>query len=146
MNYFKKNYNLREGIIDFSISNSITSKVCKFYEEDPFPNYKLNDTKQTILEIGDKNILLKEFKKFIGYNKSLVEIGSGTCQLSNYLSISSNNKIFAFDSTIKSLKLGESFAKNNNIKNVVFVNGDILDTKNIFQKEVFPQFQYLILL
>ena len=85
MEYFKKNYQLRDGIIDFDISDSITSKVGSFYEEDPFPNYKLEDNKQTILKIGDQNILLKEFKKFIGYNKSLVEIGSGTCQLANYL-------------------------------------------------------------
>tara|TARA_X000000368_G_C22948786_1_gene675645 strand:- start:216 stop:1121 length:906 start_codon:yes stop_codon:yes gene_type:complete len=135
MNYFKKNYNLREGIIDFSISNSITSKVGKFYEEDPFPNYKLNDTKQTILEIGDKNILLKEFKKFIGYNKSLVEIGSGTCQLSNYLAIGTNNKVFAFDGSFQSLKLGKNFASKSNIKNIEFVRGDIFDRN--FNSEVF---------
>ena len=133
--YFKKNYKIKEGIIDFDISDKVTSNVGKFYEEDPFPNYKLNDNKQTILKIGDQNILLKEFKKFIGYNKSIIEIGSGTCQLANYLAIGTNNKVFAFDGSLHSLKLGKDFATKNEINNIEFVRGDIFD-KN-FNNNVF---------
>ena len=55
MDYYKKNYKNREGIVDFNITDSVTSKVGNFYEEDPFPNYKLDDNKQTILKIGDQN-------------------------------------------------------------------------------------------
>ena len=60
----------KEGILDFNITDTITLNVGKFYEEDPFPNYKNNDNKHTILQIGEKNTLLKEFKRFIGFNKS----------------------------------------------------------------------------
>lgn len=135
MEYFIKKYSYREGVKDFNISDSVTSKVGRFYEEDPFPNYKLEDNKQTILKIGDQNTLLKEFKKFIGYNKSLIEIGSGTCQVANYLAIGTNNKVFAFDGSFHSLKLGKDFANKNEINNIEFVRGDIFD-KN-FNNEVF---------
>jgi hypothetical protein len=39
----------------FQIKDSETNKVTSFYKESPFPNYKLNDNKSTILEKGDKN-------------------------------------------------------------------------------------------
>ena len=135
MEYFIKKYSYREGVKDFNISDSVTSKVGRFYEEDPFPNYKLEDNKQTILKIGDQNTLLKEFKKFIGYNKSIIEIGAGTCQLANYLAIATNNKVFAFDGCLHSLKLGKNFATKSEINNIEFVRGDIFD-KN-FNNDVF---------
>ena len=55
-------------------------------------------------------------KKFIGFNKSLIEIGSGTCQLANYLAVGTNNQVYAFDSSFNSLKLGKNFADKNNIE------------------------------
>lgn len=62
-----KNFNLKDGIIDFDLKNAVTLKVGKFYEEDPFPNYKISDNKHTILQIGEKNSLVKEFKNFSNY-------------------------------------------------------------------------------
>ena len=129
------NFNLQDGIFDFSIKDAVTLKVGKFYEENPFPNYKIDDSKYTILKIGDNNLLMRELKKFIGFNKSLLEVGSGTCQLSNYLAIGTNNKIYALDSSLQSLKLGKEFAKKNSIQNVNFVRGDIFD--KIFKDKVF---------
>ena len=126
---FKNNLDIhfKEGIYELNIKNSITQKVGKFYAEAPFPDYKIDDTKHTIQKIGDNNLLMKELKKFVGFNKSLLEVGSGTCQLSNYLAIGTNNKICAFDGSLQSLKLGKEFAKKNNIQNVDFVRGDIFD-------------------
>jgi len=134
---FKNNLDIhfKEGIYELNIKNSITQKVGKFYAENPFPDYKIDDTKHTIQKIGDNNLLMKELKKFVGFNKSLLEVGSGTCQLSNYLAIGTNNKICAFDGSLQSLKLGKEFAKKNNIQNVDFVRGDIFD--KIFEDEAF---------
>ena len=130
-----KNFKLNDGINDFNIKDPVTLKVKEFYQEDPFPNYKIDDNKHTILQIGDNNWLMRELKKFIGYNKLFIEVGSGTCQLSNYLAIGTNNQIYAFDSSLQSLKLGKEFAEKNNIQNVSFVRGDIFD--KIFKDEVF---------
>jgi len=130
-----KNFKLNNGITDFNIEDPVTSKVKDFYKDDPFPNYKIDDNKHTIVRSGDNNWLMKELKKFVGFNKLLLEAGSGTCQLSNYLAIGTNNQIYAFDSTFQSLKLGKEFAEKNNIQNVSFVRGDIFD--KIFKDEVF---------
>ena len=135
MVFDNKNYDLKSGIYDFDIKDSIALKVGKFYEENPFPNYKINDNKYTIQEIGNNNFLMKELKKFVGFNKSLLEVGSGTCQLSNFLAVGTNNNIYAFDSSFQSLKLGKEFAEKNNIKNINFVRGDIFD--KIFKDDAF---------
>mgnify|MGYP000179761508 CR=1 FL=1 len=126
---------MNDGIKDYTIKDPVTLKVKEFYQEDPFPNYKIDDNKHTILKAGDNNWLMKELKEFIGYNKFIIEVGSGICQLSNYLAIGTNNKICAFDSSLQSLKLGREFAKKNNIQNIDFVRGDIFD--KIFKDEVF---------
>ena len=51
-----------------------------------------------------------QIKKFVGFGKTLLEVGSGTCQLSNYLAIGTNNEIYAFDASLRSLKMGKEFA------------------------------------
>jgi len=135
MAFNKKSLTFKDGIIDFSLNDPIAKKVGAFYETDPFPNYKINDNKDAILKIGDKNPLMKELKNFIGFNKSLLEVGSGTCQLSNYLAIGTNNQIYSFDSSFNSIKLGKEFADKNDIQNIKFIRGDIFD--KIFLDEFF---------
>tara|TARA_B110001452_G_C15213164_1_gene420756 strand:- start:123 stop:1052 length:930 start_codon:yes stop_codon:yes gene_type:complete len=125
---FKNNtYSVKDGIKIFNTLDFTTGKVISFYKDDPFPNYELSDDKSTILEKGNKNLFTSSLKKFIGYNKKILEVGAGTCQLSNYLSIGNNNEITAFDANFSSLKTGYDFAKKNEIKNVDFVCGDIFD-------------------
>ena len=135
MQFKNKKFTQNDDILDFDVKDPVTLKVKEFYEKFPFPNYKVNDNKQTILEVGNQNPFLKELKNFIGFNKTLIEIGSGTCQLSNYLAIGTNNQVCAFDSSIKSLTIGKKFAKENNITNINFVSGDIFD--EIFENEIF---------
>tara|TARA_B100001057_G_scaffold479118_1_gene550335 strand:- start:295 stop:1203 length:909 start_codon:yes stop_codon:yes gene_type:complete len=137
MENFLKNqkYSFKMGVYDFQIEDGVTKVIKEFYEDTPFPNYKNTDDKASLLEIGDKNFLMKNLKKFIGNNKRILEVGAGTCQFSNYLAIGSNNDIVAFDSSLDSLKLGSEFAKKNNLNNVKFVRGDIFD--EVFLSEVF---------
>jgi len=93
VNFLKKEFVLKENLISFDINDEITKKVTNFYKDSPFPNYKKNDNKITILEKGDKNILAVQFKKFIGLNKNVLEVGCGTGQISIYFSIGTNNNI-----------------------------------------------------
>ena len=46
----------------------------------------------------------------INSNTSVLEIGCGTGQLSNYFAINTNNKIVALDPTIESLNLAKNFS------------------------------------
>ena len=125
--FIKKTFLTEEGIYSFDISNKDTLVTKMFYEADPFPNYNDDDNKYTILKKGDGNYLASKIKKTIGYNKKILEVGSGTCQLSMYFSIGTNNIIFALDSSCKSLDKGLQFAKKNNVSNVLFVNADLAD-------------------
>ena len=132
---FKFPPKVKDGLLSFDINDSTTKKVTEFYTVEPFPNYEVNENKGTLLFKGNRNKLSKALKEFIGLNKSFIEIGSGTSQLSNYLAAGTNNKIFAFDPTEAALKLGSDFAIKNNINNVNFVNADIFD--DVLQDEVF---------
>ena len=125
--FLKKTLKDIGGIASHKIVDERTKNVTDFYKVAPFPNYKDDDNKQSILEKGNKNILAYQFKKFIGYKKKVLEVGCGTGQLSNYFSIGTNNEIVALDSTFESLKLAKSFAYQNNITNIKFVNADIFD-------------------
>jgi SAM-dependent methyltransferase len=132
---FKKDFKLEDGIIKFKNFNDTTKKIQEFYKNDPFPNYREDDTKQTILNIGDNNLVAKQIKNFFQFNNKILEVGSGTSQLSSYLAIGTNNQIFAMDPTIESLNLAKNFSEKNNIKNINFVNADLFD--DVYVDEVF---------
>ena len=132
---FKRQYDINNNLIKIKINDKTVEKVVDFYNETPFPNYEDNDDKSSINSKGDKNYLAKEFKNFIGFNKDILEVGCGTGQLSLYLSIGTNNRIFALDPTFTSINLGRDFANKNNIENIKFINADIFD--DIFIDESF---------
>ena len=134
-NFLKKKLVDKDGILSFEIKDEKTKKVTNFYSEQPFPNYKINDDRQTILEKGNKNFLAHQFKKFIGYKKNVLEVGCGTGQLSNYFAIGTNNNIIGLDPTRASLILAKDFADKNKINNIQFINADIFD--DVLNDEVF---------
>ena len=117
----------KDGIIFSGINSKVTEKVANFYKAAPFPNFNNFQNKQDLVQIIDKNPFLNDLKNTIGFNKSFIEVGSGTCQLSLALAIGTNNFMVALDPTKESLELGKNFAKQNNINNVVFFNADIFD-------------------
>ena len=127
MNFLKKKTNKEDGIFKFEINDNETKKVTSFYKESPFPNYKSNDDKSTILDKGNKNYLTSKFKNFIGYKKDVLEVGCGTGQLAIYFALGTNNRVVGLDPTIESLKLAADFSKKQNIDNIDFINADIFD-------------------
>ncbi len=132
---FKLQPKLKDGIVSFDVNRKTTKSVTQFYEIEPFPNYSSNEDRRSLLDKGDSNYLSKKLKEFIGFNKSFIEIGSGTSQLSNYLALGTNNKIYAFDPTETALRLGYNFASENKINNVTFINADIFD--DVLEDEIF---------
>ena len=135
MNIIKKKYSVEDNLIKIAIDDKTVEKIINFYTEAPFPNYKKNDDKSTINHNGEKNYLASEFKKFIGFNKNVLEVGCGTGQLSLYFAIGNNNRIFALDPTLASITLGKNFSKKNKIQNVKFINADIFD--DVFNEKTF---------
>ena len=134
-NVFNKKYIIKSGIVEFDINDIVVKKNIEFYSKTPFPNYTKSDDKSSIFKKGNKNYLTREFKKYIGYKKKILEVGCGTGQSSLYFAIGNNNKVFALEPTFDSIKLGSNFAKKNNIQNILFIRADIFD--DIFRPEVF---------
>lgn len=131
MKFLKKKYikdikNI-SGIFCHNINSDTTKKIVDFYKVTPFPNYQGLENKFSFLKVIKCNPFLNDLKKTIGFNKTFIEVGSGTSQLSISMAIGTNNLIVAMDPTFESLSLGKSFAKKNKINNVIFLNADIFD-------------------
>ena len=113
-----------------------TAKLVEdFYSDNPFPNY---DNLETIFDLRKKvegNEFTLNLKKFIGLGKRVIEVGSGTSQLSIALASGTNNQVIAFDPTLESLRLGSNFSKKSGVSNCIFVNGDLFS--NPFIPEYF---------
>ena len=135
MDIFKKKYLVEDNLVKIVINDKTVEKVIDFYTEAPFPNYEESDDKSSINYKGEKNYLAREFKKFIGFNKNILEVGCGTGQLSLYFAIGNNNRVYALDPTLASINLGRNFSKKNKIQNVKFINADIFD--DIFHEKTF---------
>ena len=130
-----KEIKINDNVVKLKINDTTVEKVIDFYNEAPFPNYEDNDDKSSINQKGENNYLAKQFKNFIGFNKDVLEVGCGTGQLSIYFAIGNNNRVYALDPTLASIKLGKDFSEKNKIENVKFVNADIFD--DIFHDESF---------
>ena len=133
--YLKKDLKKIDGIDQIELSDQVAKRVSKFYTSNPFPNYKENDDKISITQRGNSNFLASQFKKFVGYDKKILEVGCGTGQLSVYFSTGNNNLIVAMDATLESLKVAEKFSRKNSINNIRFLNSDIFD--DVLQDEHF---------
>lgn len=136
---FKKNIKLKhldtEDIIQVGDKRETAKLIESFYCKNPFPNYNQLETLQDLTVKLEKNHFLRNFKRLCGFGNKIIEVGSGTCQLSITLASGTNNEVVAFDPTIESLKLGSAFAKSNKVDNCIFVNGDLFS--NPFSKEYF---------
>ncbi len=129
LEYIKKEYRSKlcweDGILRDDITQHTTREVADFYQTSPFPNYQGFENKASLTRVIFENQFLNDLKNHIGLNKKIVEVGSGTSQLSLALATGTNNFVLAMDPTIHSLKIGRDFARKNNINNVVFLNADL---------------------
>ncbi len=85
--------------------------IDNFYSVAPFPNYDQKDTIKSLEEKLMKSDFLAGLKSEIGYGKRIIEVGSGTSQMSIVLANKTNNEVVAFDPSINSLILGQDFAE-----------------------------------
>jgi SAM-dependent methyltransferase len=100
-------------------AKDVTEVVKAFYEETPFPNYEDHDSVRSLIEKSRRGLYASKLDDAIPYNSTVLEVGCGTGQLSNFLGISCR-KVLATDLCVNSLRLGEGFRRAHDIPQVQF--------------------------
>ena len=104
----------------FGKSGDVTADVKAFYEETPFPNYDEHDSVRSLMEKSRRGIYAQMLNDSIPYNSTVLEVGCGTGQLSNFLGVACRRVIGA-DLCVNSLKLGDAFRRGHQLSRVRFV-------------------------
>jgi SAM-dependent methyltransferase len=112
-------------------ANAVTHSVQDFYEDAPFPNYNSFDTLATFVRQADVGFP-RLMRNQLPLNANVLEVGSGTAQLSNYLAATTLSRVYASDMTLASLRMGHEFAQRNRIDSVRFVQ------MNLFMPAIRP--------
>jgi SAM-dependent methyltransferase len=112
----------------------VTETVKAFYEETPFPNYDDFDGVASLAQKAREGIFARLLDQQVPPGARVLECGCGTGQLSNFLSIP-NRTVFATDICVNSLRLGQGFARQHDLKRVHFVQQNLF--RPVFKPESF---------
>ncbi len=98
---------------------SVTDIVKKFYEKTPFPNYDDVDNVRALLEKAGRSAFARLLHEQIPFDARVVEIGCGTGQLTNFLSIG-HRSVVGTDMCLNSLTLAQNFKKTHALERATF--------------------------
>ena len=104
----------------------VTEVVKSFYEEHPFPNYDDFDSEQSLIEKAREGVFSRLLDEQISQGATVLEVGCGTGQLTNFLGISWNRAVLGADVCLNSLRLAEEFRSRFRIKNSAFIQMNLL--------------------
>ena len=104
----------------------ITRRVRSFYEEHPFPNYEGLEEFGELVAKGSENRFSADLLDSIGYNKTVLECGCGTGQLSHFLQLN-NNCVLGVDMSLGSLALAIQHKRRNGLARSAFAQMNIFN-------------------
>ncbi len=104
----------------------VTAKVRSFYEENPFPSYEGLEEYSELVGKGFSNPFSAQLLDAIGFNKTVLECGCGTGQLSQFLQLN-NNQVLGIDMSLASLNLAVEHKKRNLLPRSAFAQMNIFD-------------------
>jgi SAM-dependent methyltransferase len=104
---------------------NIRKTVQHFYEEVTFPGYDGVDSPAVLIEKAGKSGFGLWVNRAISPFATVLEVGCGTGQMSNYLGLVSTRTVIGVDMSMASLKLGQQFKERFDLHNVQFVQGNI---------------------
>jgi len=135
-------YKVKDGIPHLYIpndwdssKNDVTLSMKSFYENSPFPNYDDIDDLGTLINKSQKGVFARMLNEQIPFNIKVLEVGTGTGQLTNFLGIA-QRYIFGVDMTLNSLSLAQKFKNKHNLNRVGFYQMNLF--KPIFKENSFP--------
>jgi carbamoyltransferase len=111
----------------------VTDIVKQFYEKTPFPNYDDIDTPRTLLEKARAGQFARLLNDQIPYDARVLEVGCGTGQLTNFLSIA-HRTVLGVDVCLNSLRLANGFKSAHGLERATFAQ------MNLFRPALKPQF------
>ena len=97
----------------------LTGRIRAFYEETPFPDYEDFESIQDLVRKAERGLFARMLNDQIPFGSTVLEVGCGTGQLTNYLGVAQRS-VFGADMTLNSLKLAEEFRARNELDNVGF--------------------------
>jgi SAM-dependent methyltransferase len=112
----------------------VTEQVRSFYEETPFPDYEDFDSPASLAEKARQGRFAALLDEQLPPGARVLEVGCGTGQLTNFLSIA-NRTVYGADLCLNSLRLGRSFARENGLARARFVQMNLF--RPCFREGVF---------
>jgi SAM-dependent methyltransferase len=97
----------------------VTDVVKQFYEKTPFPNYDHLDNRRALIEKARGGLFGRLLNEQIPFDAGVVEIGCGTGQLTNFLSIA-HRSVIGVDLCLNSLRLAQKFKTDNGLDRATF--------------------------
>jgi 2-polyprenyl-3-methyl-5-hydroxy-6-metoxy-1,4-benzoquinol methylase len=97
----------------------VTQDMKAFYEANPFPNYDELDDVGSLIQRSVERGFPDMLHRSIPLNATVLEVGCGTGQLGNFLSIP-GRRVVSVDLCLNSLRLGQRFSEAHGLRNVTF--------------------------
>jgi SAM-dependent methyltransferase len=111
----------------------VTEVVKAFYEKTPFPNYDDVDNERALLEKARAGTFARLLNEQIPYQARVLEVGCGTGQLTNFLSIAHRTAL-GVDVCLNSLRLAHGFKTRQGLDRASFAQ------MNLFRPALKPSF------
>jgi 2-polyprenyl-3-methyl-5-hydroxy-6-metoxy-1,4-benzoquinol methylase len=110
----------------------VTETIKAFYEDNPFPNYDGTEDVGSLIERSVARGFPEMLNRSIRPQASVLEVGCGTGQLGNFLSIA-NRRVLSVDLCLNSLRLAQRFRDANGLTGVTFAQ------MNLFRLPLQPE-------
>jgi SAM-dependent methyltransferase len=112
----------------------VTAIVQAFYEKTPFPNYDDFDSIGSLVEKARRGLFAKLLDDQVPFGTAVLEVGCGTGQLSNFLSVA-NRTVIGTDICLNSLRLAQRFKETNRLDHAHFMQMNLF--RPIFRPNTF---------
>jgi SAM-dependent methyltransferase len=114
------------------IAGDVTDVIRRFYEAHPFPDYEETDGIGSLIEKSVARGFPELLNRSIPPRATVLEVGCGTGQLGNFLSIAAR-RLLSVDLCLPSLRLAEAFRVRNGLPGVTFAQ------MNLFRLPLRPE-------
>lgn len=104
----------------------VTTRIRSFYEENPFPSYEGLEEFGELVSKGYSNPFSRQLLDAVGHNKTVLECGCGTGQLSHFLQLN-NNHVLGIDLSLGSLGLATEHKRRNQLARAGFCQMNIFE-------------------